>query len=400
MVPAKLIRDRIDRRGLLALARALVRIPTENPPGEEKRAFLFLKPHLRRLGFRLTRVLSPAGRWNLLAERGFDSPPAKRGARSRTFLWNGHLDVVPRGDERAWRHSPFGAEVSRGKLWGRGAADMKGAIAAFLTALDAVVDLAPRSRHRVAVHLVSDEESLGAEGTGYLTARGLVRADLAVVGEPTDLLPAVAAKGTLRGRFHVLGRAAHGAAPHRGVNAIVNAAHLVERLSTLKFHAEHPLLGRPTLNVGLIHGGVRTNMVPASCTIEFDRRIVPGEKPAAVKRALAAVLADLRRAHPKFRATIAYDALALPSEIPEDAEVVRLADDALRQLQGRRPRHIGLIGTTDARYLIARSGIPSLIFGPGNIAQAHTVDEFVRVEDLERAAAVYALMLVRFLEGS
>ncbi len=399
MVPAQFLRDRIDRRGLLDLARALVRIPTENPPGEEKRAFLFLKPELRRLGFRWTRVLSPTGRWNLLAERGFGPSGRPRGARRRTFLWNGHLDVVPRGDERAWSRAPFGAEVSGGKLWGRGSADMKGAIAAFLAAVEAVARVAPRSPHRLALHLVSDEEALGGEGTGFLTARGLVRADLAIVGEPTNLKPAIAAKGTLRGRVHVRGRAAHGATPDRGVNAIVHAAQLVERLSALKFHAEHPLLGRPTVNVGLIHGGVRTNMVPPLCTVEFDRRIVPGEKPAAVKRELETVLADLRRAHPKFRATIEYEKFAAPSEIPEDAEVVRLATDALGRLEGRRPRPIGLIGTTDARHLIGRAGIPTLIFGPGDIAQAHAADEFVRVEDLERAAAAYALMLVRFLEG-
>jgi succinyl-diaminopimelate desuccinylase len=399
MASAQLIRDRIDRRGLMELARALVRIPTENPPGEEKRAFLLLKPELRRLGFRWTRVLSPAGRWNLLAERGFGPSRRQPGARQRTFLWNGHLDVVPRGDERAWRHAPFGAEVSRGKLWGRGSADMKGAVAAFLAAVEAVTRLKPRSPHRLALHLVSDEEALGGEGTGFLTAHRLVHADLAIVGEPTNLKPAIAAKGTLRGRIQVRGRAAHGATPNRGVNAIMHAAQLVERLSALKFHVEHPLVGRPTLNVGLIHGGVRTNVVPPLCTVEFDRRIVPGEKPAAVKRELAGVLADLRRAHPKFRATIEYGEIALPSEIPENAEVVRLACDAIHALEGWRPRPIGLTGTTDARHLIGRAGIPTLILGPGDIAQAHAADEFVRVEDLERAAAAYALTLACFLEG-
>ncbi len=395
MLPARTLRDQVDRRALLELTRSLVRIPTENPPGDERRALVFLEPRLRAMGFRVTRILSPKGRWNLLAERSFG--PARRGAKPRTFLFNGHIDVVPRGDERAWTHPPFAARVLRGRLYGRGAADMKGGVAAFLEAVATLLRAGVRSPHRVAIHLVSDEESLGVEGTGFLTRTGRVRADLAVVGEPTNLVPALAAKGTLRGTIHVKGRAAHAATPGRGVNAIVLASHLVERLAAHKFQAEHDLLGRPTLTVSLIRGGIRHNVVPPSCTIEFDRRIVPGEKPAAVRREIARILSEVRRAHPRFRATIDFGLFAPPSEIPADTEVVRLADAAIRELEGRRARHGALPGTTDARYLIGDAGIPTLILGPGDIAQAHGADEFVRVEDLHRAAAIYAGMLARFL---
>jgi len=398
MFAARTLRDQIDRRALLTLARSLVRIPTENPPGDERRALVFLEPRLQAMGFRLTRVLSPKGRWNLLAERGFGPAPRKKG-RPRTFLFNGHVDVVPCGDKRAWTHPPFSARVSRGRLYGRGSADMKGGVAAFLEAVAACLRAGVRSRHRVAIHLVSDEESLGVEGTGYLTRTGRVRADVAVVGEPTNLMPALAAKGTLRGTICVRGRAAHAATPERGVNAIVLAAPLVERLAAHKFQAEHDLLGRPTLNVGLIRGGIRHNMVPPSCTIDFDRRIVPGERPAAVRREIARILAEVRRAHPRLRARIEFGLYAPPSEIPENAEVVRLADAAIRDLEVRRAAHGALAGTTDARYLIDDAGIQALILGPGDIAQAHAVDEFVRVEDLHRAAAIYAVMLARFLES-
>jgi len=396
MLPARTLRDQIDRRALLQLTRSLVRIPTENPPGDERRALVVLEPRLRAMGFRVTRALSPKGRWNLLAERGFGL--ARRGAKPRTFLFNGHVDVVPRGDERAWTHPPFAARVTRGRLHGRGAADMKGGVAAFLEAVAAVLRAGVRSPHRVAIHLVSDEESLGAEGTGFLTRTGRARADLAVVGEPTNLVPALAAKGTLRGTIRVEGRAAHAATPERGVNAIVLAAHLVERLSAHKFQVEHDLLGRPTLTVSLIRGGLRHNVVPPSCVLEFDRRTVPGERPPAVRREIARILSEVRRAHPRLRARIDFGQFAHASEIPEDAEVVRLADTAIRSLEGRRPRHGVLLGTTDARYLIEDAGIPTLILGPGALAQAHTVDEFVRVEDLHRAAAIYAVMLARFLE--
>jgi acetylornithine deacetylase/succinyl-diaminopimelate desuccinylase family protein len=397
MPPAQRLRKQIDRRALLALARDLVRIPTENPPGNERRAVLFLEPPLRTLGFCTRRVLSPRGRWNLLAERGFG--PARRGARgrSRTFLFNGHLDVVPAGDPRAWVHPPYGGRVTRGRLWGRGAADMKGGIAAFLAALSAVVRSGVRSPHRVALQLVSDEEALGGEGTGFLTARYRVRADLAVVGEPTGLRPTLAAKGTLGGFIHVIGRAAHAGTPELGLNAILHAARVVQSLTGMKLAGRHPLLGRPTLNVGTIAGGLRANVVPPRCTLGFDRRILPGETQTQVRREIARIVAGIRRASPGLRAKLEIGPFAEPSEIPGDAEVVRLADEAFRALEGRRPRHAGIEGTTDARFLI-RAGIPTLILGPGDLAQAHTIDEFVAVKELERAARIYAAMLISFLE--
>jgi acetylornithine deacetylase/succinyl-diaminopimelate desuccinylase-like protein len=146
----------------------------------------------------------------------------------------------------------------------------------------------------------------------------------------------------------VKGRAAHAATPGRGVNAIVLASHLVERLAAHKFQAEHDLLGRPTLTVSLVHGGVRHNIVPPACTIEFDRRIVPGERPAAVRREIAWILSETRRAHPRLRATIAFGLHAPPSEIPPDTEVVRLADAALRDLEDAGPARRAA-RTTDAR---------------------------------------------------
>ncbi len=398
MPPAQRLPEQIDRRALLALARDLVRIPTENPPGTERRAVLRLEPPLRALGFRTRRVLSPRGRWNLLAERPFGPPRRGARGRSRTFLFNGHLDVVPAGDPRAWKHPPYGGRVDRGKLYGRGAADMKGGIASFLAAISAVARSGVRSPHRVALQLVSDEEALGAEGTAFLTGRGRrVRADLALVGEPTGLRPVLAAKGTLQGRIHVIGRAAHAATPERGLNAILHAARIAMRLSGMKLRGRHPLLGRPTLNVGMIAGGLRANVVPPRCTLGFDRRILPGETPTQVRREIGGIVAALGRAHPAFRAELEIGDFAEPSEIPRDAEIVRLADEAFRALEGRRPRHAGMEGTTDARFLI-RAGIPTLILGPGNLAQAHTIDEFVAVKELERAARVYAAMLLAFLE--
>jgi len=395
MPAAERLPELIDRRGLVALARSLVRIPTPNPPGDERHAVTFLEPRLRAMGFRLRRVITPAGRWNLLAERGFG--PRPRAGRPRVFLFNGHLDVVPVGDARSWRHPPFGARIAGGKLWGRGAADMKGGIAAFLAAAEAVACSGLRSPDRLAIHLVSDEEALGGEGTGYLVSKRLVRATLAVVGEPTGLEPVLAAKGTLRGKVRVLGRAAHSSTPERGVNAVRHAARLVERLSRLRPTARHPLLGRPSLVVSKIRGGVRTNVVPPECTVEFDRRLLPGETRGRVKREIAGVLAALRRDHPDFRASVEYGVFATPSEIPAEAEVVALAEGALRAI-GRRPRRKALSGTTDARFLIQQARIPALILGPGDLAQAHAADEHLRIDELEEAARVYALMIGRFLE--
>src|SRR4030067_3827704 len=185
----------IKKKELVDLTIQLIQASTENPPGNEKVAAQFLRPRLSSMGFKIKTVLSPKGRWNLIAEKTW-------GRGGRTLIFNGHLDVVPAGDPSQWKYPPFQGKLYKGRIYGRGASDMKSGIASFIHALS-MIDRSKIPLHLGAVilHLVSDEESHGHQGMGFLTHKGGIQGDAVLVGEPTDLQPGIAQKGALWSRI-------------------------------------------------------------------------------------------------------------------------------------------------------------------------------------------------------
>ena len=381
----------IRKKELIDLTTRLVQIPTENPPGNEKAAAQFLKPLLSKMGFKTKTVLSPKGRWNIVAERRW-------GKGGRTLIFNGHLDVVPAGNPSQWKYPPFRGTLSKGRIYGRGASDMKSGIASFIHALSTI----ERSKMRlhqgaVVLHLVSDEESHGRQGMGFLTQKEGIRGDAALVGEPTDLQPVIAQKGALWLRISTLGKSAHGSRPHLGVNAVEKMMKLMERLNSIPLETEHPLLGKPTLNVGTIQGGTKINIVPDRCEIEADRRMLPGEKKEEVLEKMKETLDSLRSRDPFFQYRIEEIDFAEPSEVNPEEEIVKIAVDAIQEVMGKKPSLRAFSGFTDSRFYINQCHIPTLIFGPGEVDQSHTTDESVEVEALVKAARIYGLILVNYL---
>ncbi|HEY8393694.1 MAG TPA: ArgE/DapE family deacylase [Thermaerobacter sp.] len=380
----------IDGRELVELARQLIRARTVNPPGEEYRAAEVAAAWLERQGFRLERVEARPGRTNLLA--ALDGPEP-----GPALLWCGHLDVVPAGEEGAWTRPPFAGEVESGRLYGRGAVDMKGPIAAALVAAAALRRCGGPRRGRLLFALVADEEAIGELGAGFLVKDGRLRADGAILGEPTRLHLVRAQRGAVWARIRLHGRAAHAAAPHRGSSAIVAAARLVLALEERVWDAFHPLLGPPTASVGSIRGGDRVNRVAEWCELEVDRRTVPGETEAAVRGELEEVLRSVCQRQPGIRAEITGWRAAAPAETAEEAAVVQLVRAAARLALGREPDEAGTVAVTDMRFLVNDAGIPTVLFGPGRPDLAHAPDEWVEVADLERAALVYALAFAGWL---
>jgi succinyl-diaminopimelate desuccinylase len=381
----------IRKKELIDLTTRLVQIPTENPPGNEKAAAQFLKPLLSKMGFKTKTVLSPKGRWNIVAERRW-------GKGGRTLIFNGHLDVVPAGNPSQWKYPPFRGTLSKGRIYGRGASDMKSGIASFIHALSTI----ERSKMRlhqgaVVLHLVSDEESHGRQGMGFLTQKERIRGDAALVGEPTDLQPVIAQKGALWLRISTLGKSAHGSRPHLGVNAVEKMMKLMERLNSIPLETEHPMLGKPTLNVGTIQGGTKINIVPDRCEIEVDRRMLPGEKKGEVIEKMKETLDSLRSRDPFFQYRMEEIDFAEPSEVNPEEVIVKIAVDAIQEVMGKKPSLRAFSGFTDSRYYINQCHIPTLIFGPGEVDQSHTTDESVEVEALVQAARIYGLILVNYL---
>ncbi len=379
-------RNNLPENEPVSLAQKLVRMPTENPPGDEAPAIEFLAELLTDWGFETELLRTDLGRLNLIARNGW-------GRRSPKILLNGHLDVVPAGIDSAWSMPPFDGFIDDGRLYGRGAADMKGGVAAMLWAARLIQNLPERPADgEIIIHLVSDEETGGAQGARFLVENGLTQADAAIVGEPTGLNVVIASKGALWTRATVRGKSAHGSVPHLGDNAIERMAGLIMRLRELPQAGEHRLLGPPTVNLGTIVGGSKINVVPDHCTIEIDQRVLPGTGPEEARAGLNNLI---ERFHAETGAEVELQDIifAAPYEIDPAQPIVQIALAAAAAITGepREPR--GSRGFTDARFYVLEAGIPTIIMGPGSINQAHTTGEFVDIEDLRRAVFLYAIIM-------
>lgn len=316
-----------------------------------------------------------------LMRRTREGPQAVLFVRGRPKLClSGHVDVVPVGE--GWTRDPHGGERAEGRIWGRGACDMLGAVAAFVGAAAEASD-AP-----CAILLTTDEETRMGAAEGALR-EGLLEGMThgVVVGEPTSFAVGRAEKGVLWVRARTRGRNAHGSMPELGDNAAERLVRAMRALQDAPLPGQHALLGRPTMNLGRLASGEAVNQVPASATAEIDVRYLPGMDEHEVRAHLAAAFArggerpeiDVLSHHPPF-------------ETPLDAPLVRAAARAVEATRGGRAEVLGLpYGTEASRY--APAGFPCVILGPGEQALAHTNRESVLVASLREAESIYARML-------
>lgn len=365
----------------VALTRALVAIDSRNPslvpdaPGEMACA-VYLANVLRGWGFAVTTHEVAPGRPNVVARIG--------PAGSATLVLNGHLDVV--GTD-GMLHAPFTPDNHDGNLYGRGSSDMKGGIAAMCVAAARAAARGSLASE-IIVAAVCDEE-FSSIGTRALLESGL-RADGAIITEPTRLTVCPAHKGFawIEIRFH--GVAAHGSRYDVGIDAIRHAGLVLSALDrfereTLTTRA-HPLLGRPSLHAAMIHGGTGWSTFADSCTLRVERRTLPGESASDTLQEVQLMLAALAAERPTFRAeasiVCAQPALDLALDAPLTLAVVEAA-----KAHGLDGQVEGLSCWTDAALFNA-AGIPALCFGPGDIARAHSAEEWVECADIERATDV------------
>lgn len=325
------------------------------------------------------------GRPNVIAKLPGRNP-------SRRVILEAHTDTV---SVQGMTIPPFEPRIADGRLYGRGSCDTKAGLAAMMHAVAALHEEGCQPPCEVWLAATVDEE---------FSYRGVVKlcegltGHAALIAEPTNLRAVIASKGVLRWRIAVHGKAAHSGKPHLGVNAITHMARVVlaieedhQRLA----ESAHPLLGPATANVGVIHGGVQVNFVPDTCTIEIDRRLLPGETVAGVLAHYQSVLDDLRAQYPTLHAVM--EPPMLTDEALETA-----ADSAPAQLASSLLTEMGLDGTlcgvpfgSDASKL-SRQGIPSLVFGPGSIDQAHAAVEYVDLAEVECAFEFYRNFIRRF----
>ncbi len=342
---------------------------------------------LEDMGLEVTEHEGAPGRPSLIARCGSGRP---------VLGYCSHLDVVPAGDRADWDEDPYGARVKDGRLYGRGSGDAKGPIAAALEAVAAIIEGGVPLAGTLELELVADEEAMGFKGAGELVARGVMAPDLAIVGEPTSLRVVRAQRGASWFRLTTRGRAAHGSAPERGVSAIAHMAAVIEHLPDTLPVIDHPLLGGPTLSVGTISGGVKVNVVPASCTIEIDRRTVPGESAESVRASIEEAVELARARYPDLRVDVDVPVHCKPFEIPASAPVVTAMAAAVAEATGSPGELAGFRGASDARFLF-EAGAEVIVCGPGDISVAHTADEHMELDELERGAVAYALAFTSLL---
>lgn len=375
----------------MELTKEMVSVDTRNPPGNEAPIEGVVRSALQHWDPRWTRIEPSPGRLSLVAEIPHpDGPDPSR----RTLIVNGHLDVVP-VNAPAWSGDPFSPRVLDGKLFGRGSADMKGGIAAAITALDTLERSGGVPGANIVFHLVADEERGGALGTNVLLDMGLIAGDACLIPEPTDLAVCVAERGLLQGRVVVAGKPAHGSRPREGVSAIEHAARVVLALHGADFGGpEHPLLGAPSANVGIINGGSAFNTVAESCVVGVDRRLLPG---ATVSSATEEIIARIDGAAADgLSYTFEVDTFGEASEMPSNDPFASMVRSCVASVTGWDPDVIGMTFTTDARFVRNQAKMPAVVCGPGAIDQAHGDDEYVTVERLAQACEAFARLYAQF----
>ncbi|OAI57527.1 acetylornithine deacetylase [Planctomyces sp. SCGC AG-212-M04] len=372
----------------------LIAIPSVNPMGRdvepdiafEHRMTDWLERFFQSLGVEYERWDVAPGRPNIIAR--YKAPNS-----TTTILLDAHQDTVPIDGMTV---PPFEPIVADGKITGRGSVDIKGGMAAMLFAFRRLVRERPTTSANVVMSCTCDEEAtvLGITNLVERWNSGQLkllpkRPDLAIVAEPTLLDVVVAHKGVLRLRIRTAGIACHSSDPSQGRNAIYRMARVVQVLEDYAAELsgigeKHPLVGGPTLSVGRITGGTSVNIVPDACSIEVDRRLIPGET-------WEAALAELKEfVTRRVDFEVEFEPPWLTSHPLSDADNGELAQSLLRHIEEvAGPRHaIGVpFGTHASRTCAA--GVPSVVFGPGSIARAHTKDEYIEIDQLRMAAEVY-----------
>jgi acetylornithine deacetylase/succinyl-diaminopimelate desuccinylase family protein len=369
----------------------LIAIRTENPPGREVEAAVYVRDLLVAFGFEVGLTEYKSGRFNVEARLSNGPGPV--------FAFNTHMDTVPAGD--GWSSDPFVLRENAGRLYGRGACDCKGPLIAMIEAMRMLAsDRGAWSGTLLGV-FVGDEE-IASEGAKFYAA-AKPHIDFAVVGEPTSNTTFAAHKGSLRPLVRVHGTAAHSGTPHLGDNAIYRASQL---LSLIASHHDnvvrkrtHPLVGEASLTVTRISGGHADNVVPYACELLLDRRMVPGENEAAVRQEFTWLLA---MAHKQFsvRAEIVdyKPTTGGATETEIDSVIVQASLAACRQHGVADAGPFGFQGGCDLVHF-RQIGAQGTVIGPGDLAVAHKPDEFVPVDEFVTCSLIYRDVAASVMKG-
>ena len=364
---------------------------------QEQKVADMLMEGLRQRGMTDVRLVEPRpGRPNVVAVyQGTEDGP--------TCTFNGHLDVLPPQEGSQWPHDPFGGDIEDGKLYGRGTVDMKsGTFSSFFAGL-VLKKLQLPIRGRVVFTGVCDELVCGSDGILYLLEQGIIKkehpGDFGINCEPTNLREMnMATKGVFRADVTVQGKGAFNARPYLGISAIDKSVRFIEAVMNLNEQIaadpdfQHELLAPRSVQVAMIQGGEASNLVPDRVKMTVTRRLHPGETKEGCLKDYEDIIERLHEEDPQFQAKVEpWEGFRPPVEVPLDTPVAAAAAKALKLVTGRDLELTGSEGGTDASHVVAQTGIPMPVFGPGDHNLLGTVDECVALDDFIDAIKVYAL---------
>lgn len=321
------------------------------------------------------------------------------------ILMNGHLDVVHPGPLDDWDDDPFAGVIKNGRLYGRGAVDMKSGTCTMVMAAGILKSMGLDLLGKLTVSVVSDEEMGAKKGTRYLLREKLINDyDYGINCEATNLERIdITHKGCYQTNLKIFGKAIHGSRPWLGVNAIEKTVDFIVRLRELEKilrERKHPILGQASINVSTIQGGAAFNMVPSRCVIQIDRRIIPGETHESAAREIEEILRELGEKDSNFKAELEPPFNDMPIlDIPSDSLIVKALGDSCKEITGKEPYIAGKDAGTDAAWIQQEMGLHMPVFGPGNyLVGSIAANEYIDLEDLVTATKIYILTLVRMLQ--
>ena len=374
----------INKNRLIRLTQQLIRIDSENPPGNEFLIARFVKKYLGKLGVKAKIYEFKKKRSNVVASLGGKN-------KRHSLLLTPHLDTVPRG--KSWHYNPFLAKINNGRIYGLGATDCKGNLACGLEAINSLVEDKIILNYNLVFAATADEESGSSLGLIPLLNRGILKPDMAVVLDSNDFNIIITQKGLIHLKVKLIGKRAHGAYPWRGINAIEIATDIIKALKSHRWEfKQNKYLRGPTLNIGTIKGGDKVNIVADWCEFELDFRFLPGSCAEGILKEIKSIIQkQVGKFYPKNRMPrnvlkIEIEGIQQPYSIKEDHPLVNYMKEAMRQVHVK-PIIKGSEGATTITFF-QNKNIPAIAIGFGAQGCAHITDEYVRVDKLYKGALV------------
>ena len=392
----------IDENQVIRWTQELVRIPSVYRPeqGEaEEPAARWVEARFKEIGLETCFEVVAPGRPNVIG--------LWRGAEGgKRLMFEGHTDVVTEGDAGQWTYPPFEARIVGGKMYGRGANDMKGGLVAALCAVKAIVASGVKLGGDILIGAACDEEG-HMIGIKHFVEQGWAEGvDAAIICEPEENHLCISQKGVMWVRVTATGKMAHGAMPLTGVNAAYPMAELLLAVRGLEVaqiaeHGQHEFLGQPSITPTIlrspVQGEPQNNVMPAQAEVVLDIRLIPGQSPEGLEARIKAACEAVHAQDERVIFEVEVLEARAPTATDRDEPVVRVLDQAYRDLTGKEPVYGGVPGSTDGTILNSRAGVPIVTCGPGDIYIPHHVDEWLGLDELIEATRLYVVAALRFL---